>query len=53
MRRILALVSFVAAAHFLGGCEAPDKKIDDSRDAPPPTYHMVPSQKDPNYNSNK
>jgi hypothetical protein len=33
----------------LAGCESEGKKMDDSKPAPEPTYHMVPSQSDPNY----
>lgn len=44
--RVLLIVAVVCAS--LLGCEK-EKPIDDSKPAPPPTYHMVPSQKDPNY----
>ncbi|MBS1708950.1 MAG: hypothetical protein JSS65_09545 [Armatimonadetes bacterium] len=53
MKRIVVALALIAAAYMLGGCEGPDKKVDDSKAAPPPTYHMVPSQKDPNYDANK
>lgn len=47
MKLRVALI-MVLAGGVLAGCEK-DKPIDDSKAAPPPTYHMVPSQKDPNY----
>lgn len=45
MRRIF-LVALLASG-ILAGCSQ-EKPLDDSKPAPPPTYHMVPSQKSGN-----
>jgi|GEM_PF-4148255 hypothetical protein len=48
-RKILALVGAALLGAALVGCESEGKKMDDSKPAPAPTYHMVPAQSDPNY----
>jgi hypothetical protein len=48
-RAVLTLVGAALLGAALAGCEGEEKKVDDSKPAPAPTYHMVPAQSDPNY----